>query len=219
MTKAANTDVSGFTSDRSLRRTCLGLLWTLPLKIKGFSIQERQILLWVLATEKILWLDKGHTHFVCISPPSHSVLRAHPHLWDWQQGLQPPCSQEACWAAPCSLPRQQLAVPSHRSWPSPCPEVSKALPRTLGFMSSLLLWSPRPCWPPWRGTAHYLQPKERKLDTQYCICHSVLAYPFYFKTIIIFNVVERNKDLLYIIWAIPQLEKAKLWGTHTLSQI
>lgn len=130
--------------------------------------------------------------------PSHSALRADPacglgsgacslHAAGRPAGLLPapsPGSRLQCRPTDPGLPPVlRSPKPSQEHWASRAVSLH-------GAQETLLV--------PLEGHSPHLQPKERKLDTRYFICHSVLAYPFYFKTIIIFNAVERKKDLLYI---------------------
>lgn len=111
-------------------------LWMLPLKIRGFLIQQRQILLRVLATEKILWLDKGHTHFVCISPPHPTVC--------W--GQIPTCGlgSRACSLHAAGRPAGLLPAPSPGS-SFQCHPTDPGLP--------LVLRSPKPSQEHWASRA------------------------------------------------------------------
>lgn len=133
-------------------------------------------------------------------PPAHGAREGRSPLLGLAAG--PAASMQPGGLPGCSpLPPQAAASSAIPQLPAfPCPEVSKALPKTLGFTSSSLVsfcGAQETLLVPLEEHSPYLQPKEGKLDTQYCICHSVPAYPFYFKTII-FNVVEGKKDLLYI---------------------
>lgn len=73
MTKAANTDVSGFTSDRSLRRTCLGLFVNAsPQNKRLFDSRETTFVTSLSHREDFVTRQRPHTF--CMHLPSHPTV-------------------------------------------------------------------------------------------------------------------------------------------------
>lgn len=162
MTKAANTDVSGFTSDRSLRRTCLGLFVNAsPQNKRLFDSRETTFVTSLSHREDFVTRQRPHTF--CMHLPSHPTVHwgqiplvglAVGHAASMQPGGLPGCSPLPPQAAGCSAVPQILAFPL--SWGL------QSHPKNTGLHEQSPCMEPkRPCWSPWRGTAHtYSQKKE-----------------------------------------------------------
>lgn len=119
MTKAANTDVSGFTSDRSLRRTCLGLFVNAsPQNKRLFNSRETNFVVSFSHREDFVTRQRPHTFCMHLPPIPQCAEGTSPLVGlaagpaaSMQPGGLLGCSLLPPQAAACSAIPQILAFP------------------------------------------------------------------------------------------------------------
>lgn len=172
MTKAANTDVSGFTSDRSLRRTCLGLFVNAsPQNKRLFNSRETNFVVSFSHREDFVTRQRPHTFCMHLPPIPQCAEGTSPLVGlaagpaaSMQPGGLLGCSLLPPQAAACSAIPQILAFPL--SWGLQSP------PKNAGLHEQSPSVEPKTLLAPLEGHSPLPTAKRKKTG------HTVLHLPF-----------------------------------------